>query len=517
MMQVLRVLGKQIKEIWSRFGFNQKASIILALMACVALLAVLVYWSTRPDFRLLWSGLTMTDAAAMREKLEDAKIQLELRDSGTAIYVSAKDVNRARLMLAGQGLPKETSAGLELFEHPQFGMTDFAQNITYQRALQGEIERNICVIGEIESARVTLTLAKEKLFSTAEDKPSGASIMLKVKRGAQLDPAQVRSIAHLTASSVPGLQVSGITIVDQTGKLLSAASAAGEDQLAMAGDQLGIQRNVEVQLTKNAQEILDTFLGKDRSVVKVAAELDFSRIEKRQEKYDKDGKVIRSEKIQTESSTKPGQATSGDGGTRGNTTIGNPNFTPEQSQSKTKKENVQNEYLVPVGVENTLQTGARIARISASVCVAKGAASRTPTQIQAIQELVEAAVGAVKDPVRGRRDVVKVEEMEFQAPGAAPAPKWWDKLPVPVDSLVRYGVLALLLVVVWLAGRRIMSSAASVQSAEIGVPIQSMGAGGAGGMIQEKEVDVDLYETLQSVKEDPKKAAAWITRSLQIS
>ena len=120
MPNALKVLGLQLKEIWHHFGPSQRFSAVFGLLVALALMAGLVVWSSRPDFRLLYAGLTLKDASSMREKLQDEKIRTEVRDSGHALYVPSADVYRARLLLAGQGFPKETSAGFELFEQPKF-------------------------------------------------------------------------------------------------------------------------------------------------------------------------------------------------------------------------------------------------------------------------------------------------------------------------------------------------------------------------------------------------------------
>lgn len=517
MFQTITILQQQIAEIWKRFGVNQKANIILALLVCIVVIGGLLYWSSRPDYRMVYSNLTLSDASTMREKLQDAKIPVEVRDAGRALYVPAKDVYNARLMLAGEGLPKESNSGFELFEQPKFGLTDFAQQVNYQRALQGELERTLSSLNNIQSARVTLVLPKDKLFASEEEKDARASIMLTMSAGASLPAAQVRSISHLVSSAVPGLKPSSITVVDQDGRLLSAASESDPDQMVMAGDQMTIQKTLETQLARNVQDILDRFMGKDRSVVKVSAEMDFSRIEKRAERFDKEGRLVKTEKIQSESSSKPGSGMAGGPGTMANTTVGENNVKVEQGQAKTKKENIQNEYITPTEVESMLQTGARIKRLSISACVAKGQAPRSKADLDAIEDLVKGAVGYVSDPITGRLDMVQVKEMEFMAAPTDVAAPWYLRLPIGMESLVRGIMMGLLLLVVYVAGRKIMGKA-RIQGSAIGVPVKSISSEMAGerALSDSKAVDIDLFETLQSVKEDPKKAAAWITRAIEM-
>lgn len=218
-MNSLKLLGLQLKEIWKHFGVNQKASTLFALVVVIVAVVGLLYWSARPDYRLLYSGLSLKDAGAMQEKLNEQKIPVELKDSGTAIYVPVNEVYRARLFLASKGLPKDTSTGFELFEQPKFGLTDFAQQVNYQRALQGELERTISSMNGIEGAKIMLVLPKDKLFASDKNQKASASIMVTLGAGMALSPSQVQSIVQLVASSVPALTANDITVSDQSGPM----------------------------------------------------------------------------------------------------------------------------------------------------------------------------------------------------------------------------------------------------------------------------------------------------------
>ena len=147
MPNALRVLSLQIQELWRHFGPYQKTGIICGLLVTISLMVSMLFWSSRPEFRLLYSSLSLKDAAAIQEKLDEERIKYRLRNSGSSIYVPSSDVYNARLLLATEGFPKDTTAGFELFEEPKFGLTDFAQKINYQRALQGELEKNDCSYG----------------------------------------------------------------------------------------------------------------------------------------------------------------------------------------------------------------------------------------------------------------------------------------------------------------------------------------------------------------------------------
>ena len=306
MPNVLKMLGIQIQEIWRHFGVTQKFNMVVGLIVALSLIGGLLFWSSQPDYRLLYSGLSLKDAANIREKLGDEKIRTDIRESGHSIFVPAADVYRARLLLAGQGLPKDTTAGFELFEQPKFGLTDFAQQVNFQRALQGELERTISSMQGVDSARVMLVMPKDKLFASESEKQASASILLKLSAGVALSPAQVQSIVQLVGSSVPGLSPSAVTVTDQGGNMLSRRLDGSEDSLEMATDQLATQEKTEVMLGKKAQDMLDRALGAGRSIVRVSVALDLSKMERRSETYDNENKVVRSETIESENTSAPG-------------------------------------------------------------------------------------------------------------------------------------------------------------------------------------------------------------------
>ena len=161
MANSLGLLGHQLKELWSHFGVNQKVSTVLALLVVVGMSTGILLWSSRPSYSLLYAGMDLEDAATAREKLTEERIAVQVRDSGHSLFVASGDVYRARLLLASSGLPKKTSSGFELFEQPKFGLTDFAQRVNYQRALQGELERTISSMEGIDSARVMVVLPSD--------------------------------------------------------------------------------------------------------------------------------------------------------------------------------------------------------------------------------------------------------------------------------------------------------------------------------------------------------------------
>ncbi len=521
MANALGLLGRQLGDIWTHFGINQKVSVLTAVIMVVGVMGGVMYWTSRPSYGLLKSNMALEDASKAREKLLEERIKVELRDGGRSIYVPTKDVYRGRLLVASAGLFKsaDSNVGFELFEQPKFGLTDFAQKVNYQRALEGELERTISSMDGVESVRITLVMPSDKLFATEAEKKASASIMLSLAGGASMSLAQVRSIKQFVGGAVPGLSASQITIIDHLGNMLMQPSDTGADSMGAASDQLEMQDKVELQLTKKAQTMLDQAMGAGRSIVRISTQMDFSKIEKSSEKYDNEGKVIVSEKILSESTSSPGSGSGGAVGVVANVSVRNPQ-TVSVEQNKTKKDDIVNEYKVPVDLERMSESGGRIKGISVAVCVAKGAAERKPEELKRIEDMVKSAVGLV---VSGdRKDEISVVEMEFPAAAVAAKPTMMQSLPFSIRSAVNGVVAFLTLIAVLIASKRVMAKL-SVQHEEVGTSVASMSANypsvGSYGMPGGKAIagsagasdeDVGLHVS-RLAEQNPNAIAAWIT------
>ena len=503
-------LFQQIKEIWKHFGTNQKVSTISGLLFTVALVAGLLLWSSRPSYRLLYAGMSLQDASTAQEKLEDEQIRVVLRDSGHALHVPAGDVYRARLLLANEGLPGSTTAGFELFEEPRFGLTDFAQQINYQRALQGELERTITSLDGIAGARVMLVLPREKLFSRQKEKGATASIMLTVGHGGQLGHEQVRSIKHLVAGAVPGLGASSITITDQYGNLFDRATDDDQNTIQAAGDQLEAKSKMENLLAAKAQQMLDLAFGMGASVVKVSADLDFRKIENRSETYDQEGRVVISETISTEKSSRPGSAGGGVAGLTANVPVSDPGSARiEGGATEEKREDITTQYKVPSGVELVVTAGARIKHLSISVCVASGATPRDSEALKKIERMVGRATGMIQNGER--EDTIEVVEMAF-AKTAPPTTVWWQTVLFEGRSIMPQALAGLVLLILFIWSRRLMASLA-IDKQDVGIAVGAMsGAHEAQTLPSGVNSNGGSLNILSRIAEqDPNAVAAWIT------
>jgi flagellar M-ring protein FliF len=255
--------------------------LMVGASAAVAAIAALWLWSRAPDYGVLYSNLSDRDGGAIIASLQQMNIPYKFTEGGGALLVAANKVPEARLRLAAQGLPKGGTVGFELMDAQKFGTSQFAEQVNYQRALEGELARSINAISAVESARVHLALPKPSLFVRDQKKPS-ASVVLSLHRGRSIDEGQVSAIVHLISSSVPELSAKSITVVDQAGNLLSAANAGAR---GLDVSQLKYTQEIEQGYIRRIEAILQPILGAGNVHAQVAADIDFSVVENTDEKY----------------------------------------------------------------------------------------------------------------------------------------------------------------------------------------------------------------------------------------
>jgi flagellar M-ring protein FliF len=282
-----------LEQVLERIGGIRRAVILLTGVILVALILGVSHWATRPAWVPLFTGLPLETSGEVTQRLDEAGVVYRLEQGGAAILVSADDVPGARVLLAQQGLPDAGRPGLELFDQPSWGMTDFAQRINYRRALEGELERTIGKMRGVESAQVHLAIHETRSFRT-NDRPSEASVVLKLRSGAAASPDMVQGIGHLVSSSIDGIESGNVAVLDDGGRLLSAPAEAGS-LAALTSRQLSMQREVEQYLESKAEQLLGQFMGVGNARVQVAADLNFDRIERTTESLDPDGQVMSAE------------------------------------------------------------------------------------------------------------------------------------------------------------------------------------------------------------------------------
>ena len=462
------------KSVWTAMGTGTRVTFITFLGAAILLVSVLGVWSSQPDFVLLYGGLTTEDAAAISTHLSDDKIPFRYEASRGAILVPASKADSARLSLAGQGLPKNTTEGFEIFDKSSFGMTEFVQRINYQRALQGTLARNIQAIDAVESAHVSLSIPEDELFSR-EKKEAKASVVIRLRSNRTLSNEQVGAIKYLVSSSVPKLEAKNVTLVDSTGKMLTRPQE--EDSIsAVSEEQLAIQKQVEKHFTDKVQSLLDQVLGPNQSVVRVSAQLNLDRVERNSEKMDPDSGVILEESAHSDDSTGKSGGPALAPGVSANTT---PNATvtdSAQGSNSRKQKTTSNRYHYNTVSERVIAPVGSVRRLSVAVLVAphtkpggkdaKDAGAPAPLrslqEMNQLNEIVRSAVGYSAE----RQDVIKVEELPFTAepvdsalPVVAPTAVWMDMLMHNIGDILAFvGVAIMALVFYKLFSRTVVQT-----------------------------------------------------------
>jgi flagellar M-ring protein FliF len=427
----MATLFRPFIDLWQRLTLGQRAGLIVAVGVAVAVVAGAVTYSTKPVYTTLYSGLNGKDAAQIVDKLRDKKVPFEVSADGGTIKVAQEKVSELRLDFAGMGLPRSGEIGYELFDKPMLGMTDFVQQMNYHRALEGELARTIQQLDAVESARIHLVVPSQRLFREDQKQPT-ASIVLQLKPGATLTPAQVQGIVYMTAYSVEGLDIANITIVDTRGTMLTG-KAARNDLVGLSSTQLEVQRSIETDLEQKALGLLENTLGVGRAQVKVTAKLNWNRIERTVDDYNPDRTATLSEERQESSGR-------GDAG----------------SGQSTSERSVTN-YQVPHTIEKVVPEVGNVEKISASVLIdgdykiekaadgkeTRTYVDRTPQDLEKFKTLVAAAIGLDKK----RGDELNVISFPFaQDETAQPKPTGvmpWMKLIE--KALLALGIVALFL------------------------------------------------------------------------
>jgi len=290
----------------------QIIGMMLAVAAMVALFSAAWMWSQAPDYRVLYSNLADRDGGAVVAALQQMNVPYKFADGGGALLVPAQQVHETRLRLASQGLPKGSVTGFELMENQKLGISQFLEQVNYQRAQEGELTRSIQSLSAVQSARVHLALAKPSVFAREAQK-STASVLLNLYPGKTLEAAQINAIVHLVASSVPDLPVKNVTVIDQNGGLLSA-SQDGNSTPQIDPNQQKYVLGLEQSYIKRVEAILTPIVGAENVRAQVTADVDFTQAENVAEIYKPNQNpadlVIRSQQT-AESVTPAGAAAAG--------------------------------------------------------------------------------------------------------------------------------------------------------------------------------------------------------------
>ena len=429
-MDSFKHLTDNLRTRLGELSFNQKVLLGVVLTASIISVSVFSLWLQKEDKAVLYSNLSPEDAAAALEELAKQDVATELKNGGSTILVPESQVARLRIDLAGKGVVANGPVGFEIFDGKQYGLTEFLQNVNFKRALEGELTKSILSLQGIQQARVHLVLPQPSIFKK-EDNGATASVVLRLGRGAKLSESQIAGIQALVAGSVEDLKTDAVTVIDQTGRVLSAAPQ--DEDMGRSESQLGLRKDVEEYLTDKAGSMLDKVLGAGRSIVRVDATLNFEKLTRDREIYDPASTVVRSEVRNEE--------TDAQGGTTENSTTN---------------------YEINRTVEHIVGQTGNIANLSVSVFVdghyepaadGKGEPTYTPLtedELGQLKRVVQTAVGL--NSVRG--DQIEIVNMQFrqadEPPAESPLTDW-------MSLVTEYGgkvLLVVMLVVMALSLRR---------------------------------------------------------------
>lgn len=279
-----------LRNLHSRYGTSRGLLGAAIVVAAIGVLAGVASWASAPTWVPLFTDLPLETVGQVGTQLDDSGIRYRLQRGGSVIEVVDTDVAKARVALAQAGLPGKGRPGFELFDQPSWGMTDFTQRINYRRALEGELERSIGQMRGVDGAQVHLALREGSVFRRSE-RPVEASVLLRLRGGMPVGAEQVEAITFLVASSVEGLSTSNISVLDDAGRLLSAAVEPGSAG-ATSKRQVALQRETETYLEQRAEDLVSGVVGSGNARVRVSAALNFDRVDRTTMQVDPDRQVV---------------------------------------------------------------------------------------------------------------------------------------------------------------------------------------------------------------------------------
>ncbi|QCR35829.1 flagellar basal-body MS-ring/collar protein FliF [Nissabacter sp. SGAir0207] len=466
----------------NRLRANPKVPLLVAAAAAIAIVVAMMLWARTPDYRVLFSNLSDKDGGAIVTQLTQMNVPYRFADNGGALLIPADKVYETRLRLAQAGLPKGGAVGFELLDQEKFGISQFSEQINYQRGLEGELARTIETLGPVQSARVHLAMPKPSLFVREQKSPS-ASVTLALHAGRALDEGQINAIVYMVASSVSGMAPGGVTVVDQNGNLLTQTGSS--DRLLNA-TQLKYTTEVESRFQRRIESILAPMVGASNVRAQVTAQIDFAAREQTDEQYQPNGDGEKASVRSRQLSTNQQIGGSGVGGVPGalsNQPAPAPTAPLENSTAKNGKDAKGNaipaartattarssgpessrrdettNYELDRTIRHTTESAGGVQRLSVAVVVnyAAGADGKpkalSEAQIKQINDLVREAMGYSAE----RGDSLNVVNTPFNdAPtGPAELPFWQQQSFF--DQLINAGRYLLILIVAWILWRKLV-------------------------------------------------------------
>lgn len=464
-------------EWMNRLRANPRIPLLIAGAAAIAIIVAMVLWAKQPDYRVLYSNVSDQDGGAIVTQLTQMNIPYRFSETGGAIEVPADQVHELRLRLAQLGLPKGGAVGFELLDQEKFGISQFSEQVNYQRALEGELARTIETLGPVKSARVHLAMPKPSLFVREQKSPS-ASVTVNLAPGRAMDEGQISAVVHLVSSAVAGLPPGNVTLVDQSGRLLTQSNTSGRD---LNDAQLKYAADVESRVQRRIEAILSPIVGNGNVHAQVNAQIDFDNKEQTEEQYHPNGNpaqaVMRSRQL-NESEQVGGPYPGGVPGalsnqpapannapiTTNNPQNGQQNQNAQQTTTSTAnsagprntQRNETTNYEVDRTIRHTKMNVGDVQRLSVAVVVnyrtlADGKPlPLTADQLKQIEDLTREAMGFSQQ----RGDTLNVVNSQFNATdeSAGELPFWQQQ--AFIDQLLAAGRWLLVLIVAWILWRK---------------------------------------------------------------
>jgi flagellar M-ring protein FliF len=516
-MNSLQRWWSQLLAAWRGLSRPRRvAAIGLSVVGAVAI-AAFAYLSANGDYRVLAGSLAPEEAGAITAKLQTQGVPFRLDAGGTSVLVPEERLAAVRVSLAADGIAAKGGKGFELFDDAPLGMTPFVQSVNYTRALQAELGRSIAQLEPVSSARVIIARADPSPF-VRDQRPTTASVVLKVKPGVALGRAAATGIVGLVARSVEGLRPENVTVVDSTGRTLSDTRSAEEG--GPAGGPIEYRRELETYLATKAEELLARHLGPGRAIVRVSADVNFQRIKERREQYLPEEKVVASERLVTSKSS-AGGAAKGAAGAASNVVRAS---ATNGGSGSNQEETVQTDYLVSKSVRELDDRLGAVTRLTVAAMVdlsapAEGADGRPAVALADVQDLIKQAIG-----FRGGRDEIKVTDARL--PSAIPAPDVEaEEDAILVQRLKRYagvarnvaGVVAVIVTTItigllfWRRRRPTATVAAPIddkpKNGHVNGHVNGHTNGGPVGLIRDEQRKQELDRLIDLARRDPDKVA----------
>ncbi|NGE92570.1 flagellar basal-body MS-ring/collar protein FliF [Morganella morganii] len=460
-----------------RIKADPKVPLMVAGAAAIAVIVALFLWMRSPDYRVLLSNLSAKDGGDIVSQLTQMNMPYQLADNGSAILVPADKVHELRLKLAQAGLPKGGNTGFELLDKEQFGISQFSEQVNYQRALEGELSRTIESLSPVQTARVHLAIPKPTLFVREQKSPT-ASVTVGLLPGRALDEGQISAIVHMVSGSVSGLTSSNVIIVDKTGRLLTNND---NSQQSVSTSQMRLTQETEARLKQRIEDLLAPLVGRANVQAQVTAQVDYSKVEQTAEEYkpnqQPDSAAVRSR----QSSQSQQNSNGGPGGVPGalsNQPVSAPSAPVETAKADTKdnknaspadnksNSNINSQsdettnYEVDRKISHTQRQIGVVDRLSVAVIInwlpqkkedgTEEMQPLPPEMIKEIESLTREAMGYSVS----RGDSLSITNSRFTDEGQLTEEPSLFTSPVIIAQALEYGKILLLLLVGWLLWRK---------------------------------------------------------------